>query len=301
MEFTCRVPPEALEAAAELLRQGSPGGLVIEDGEGLVVTLKAFLPLEEAEQARDLRRELRSLPRHFPGMSPPSVTTRVIHSEDWAEAWKTYFRPIRVGQRLVVVPAWETWTFGPEDVVIRIDPGMAFGTGDHPTTRLCLEALETLVTGNACVLDLGTGSGILGIAAAKLGAGRVFALDTDPVAVAAARDNAVLNQVSGIMTIEQKELACYDGSPPDLIVANLNLHLLVGLAPLFASTLGFGGLLVLSGVLGRDARECEETYKRNGFSLIERRSAAEWSVFILQRASPSESVVEGRLESAEPA
>ena len=151
------------------------------------MVVKAWLPDGDdiARQRRAVRRALASL--------PATVRTRWLREEDWAEAWKAFFPVLRVSRRLVICPAWRSYRARAGEAVIRLDPGMAFGTGQHPTTLMCLRALEETVQPGAAVLDLGAGSGILALAAARLGAASVLALDTDPLAVRAARENVRLN------------------------------------------------------------------------------------------------------------
>ena len=160
------------------------------------VIVKTYLPLDgtAGEAQRRLEEGLWHLGQIYP---IPDPVIRELAEEDWAEAWKQQYHLLRVGRRIVIVPAWEAYAPAPGEVVIRLEPGMAFGTGLHPTTRLCLEALEAHLAPGCTVLDVGTGSGVLAIAAAKLGARSVLALDADPVAVSVARENVALNGVAG--------------------------------------------------------------------------------------------------------
>jgi ribosomal protein L11 methyltransferase len=194
-EICLVVPPDALEAVTHLLHKAGTGGVVIDDesrGE-----VRAYLPRDERLSRRlaALRQELEDLVAFFPGMSELRQTERFVADEDWANAWREHFHPMRIGRRLLVAPTWEAVQPRSGELVLRLDPGMAFGTGTHASTVLCLRALEELIRPGCTVLDVGTGSGILAVAAAMLGAGAVTALDIDPLAVRIARQNVVVNGV----------------------------------------------------------------------------------------------------------
>ena len=266
------------ELVADVLRQGCPGGVAIEPathpdpcGDGYLVDgdapalVKGYLPA--GPDSLRLRRSLRLALSFAPLQQPPRWRrARRLREEDWRHAWKRYFRVQRIGG-LVVKPSWATYTPRGAETVIEIDPGMAFGTGQHPTTALCLRALEDAVRPSPSaalragmrVLDLGTGSGILAIAAAKLGAGHVLALDVDPLAVKAARQNAAANGVAALIDVRDGSLS--ESAPPpgpfggaqdrpfDLIVANISGLTIERLAPAFVRSLLPGGVLVASGFL----------------------------------------------------
>jgi ribosomal protein L11 methyltransferase len=172
---------------------------------------------------------------------------RWVEEEDWAHAWKAYFRPTRVGDRLVVVPAWEEYAPQEGELPIRIDPGMAFGTGTHATTALCMRWLEELVTPGSRVIDVGTGSGILAVAAKHLGAAEVVAIDVDPVAVDAARENAGRNGVE--IDVRLATLDQVAEGEADLIVANIIASVIVDILPDVASRLKPGGRFLASGII----------------------------------------------------
>jgi ribosomal protein L11 methyltransferase len=212
-----------------------------------------------------------------------------VSAEDWSTSWKVNFKPLRVGKRLLIVPSWENPCPQPNDLVLRLDPGMAFGTGGHETTRLCLELLEqimddmpTLVTPD--VLDLGTGSGILAMAAVQLGAGRVCAVDIDPLAIEVACENLAINELTDQVECSTTPLESLTGSF-DIILANILAEELVRLAPSLCQRLSPGGSLVLSGIL-----EEKEGLVRSGFSsqpleYVETRHEGEW-VAIHYRKEP---------------
>lgn len=203
-----------------------------------------------------------------------------IPDEDWSETWKAHFKPIRVGKHFLIVPTWETVNSGPNDKVIRIDPGRAFGTGHHETTRLCLEWLESRVEGGktdppGSLLDVGTGSGILAMGAGLLGFEGIVGIDNDPEAVEVAVANVDLNRLSGKILI-----IC--GSPDeitghyDVLVSNIQSLPLIRMAETLVSKVAGGGRLVLTGILAEQAEEVRAEYEKRGVRLIGTRAAGEW-------------------------
>ncbi len=260
LEIAVQVAGIDAEAVADTFRPHCPGGVAIElairtQGDGDVVDgdapalVKGYLP-PGVDSAR-VRRSLRLVLRFAPLESPPRWRrARRLREERWRDSWKRYFKPQRIGERLLVKPSWAKYKVKAGDAVIEIDPGMAFGTGQHPTTAMCLRALENRLRPRQAVLDLGAGTGILAIAAAKLGAGRVLALDIDPQAVKAARENVALNGVRGVVEVREGTLP--EGAPGrrfDLIVANISGLTIERLAANLAGALRQSGTLIVSGFL----------------------------------------------------
>ncbi len=232
------------------------GGAVTEEEVDPVTDVKSFavkvyvpydpsLKSKVARLAQDL--EFHNIPK------PLNLRKRTLEPHAWLNVWKQYFKPFEIGENFVIKPSWEPgYSFGPDKIVIELDPGMAFGTGLHPTTRLCLIGLEKHIKPAMFVLDLGTGSGILAIAAAKLGAENVLALDTDPVAVTAAKINVKVNHVENIVkvkkgTIGTKARKNFKRSF-DLVVANITADVISELADDLVSVLGPGGRLIAGGI-----------------------------------------------------
>jgi ribosomal protein L11 methyltransferase len=260
LEIAVEVAGIDAETVADAFRQCCSGGVAIEpaarlEGESYVVDgdaaalVKGYLP--PGEDSAGVRRSLRLALRFAPLETPPRWRrARRLREEDWRDSWKRYFRPTRIGKRLLVKPSWATCEVAAGDTVIEIDPGMAFGTGQHPTTAMCLRALEERLRPGGAALDLGAGSGILAIAAARLGAERVLALDTDPQAVKAARENAAANGVSGVVEVREGTLPdAATGERFDLIVANISGLTIERLATAFAESIRDGGTLIVSGFL----------------------------------------------------
>jgi len=210
------------------------------------------------------------------------LQVRSMKEEDWGQAWKEYYPVLQVGERIVIVPAWRRRRPRAGEVALTMDPGMAFGTGLHPTTQLCLQALERLLRPGMGVLDLGTGSGILAIAAVKLGSGPVLALDTDPVAVHAAGRNVRRNRPNEQVEVRQGTLEPGMG-PFDLILANLLARTLREMAGLLAAALAPGGVLIGSGVLVEQAEEVAAAFAAAGLHPIEQPVLGDWVALVAGR------------------
>ncbi|MDE0197125.1 MAG: 50S ribosomal protein L11 methyltransferase [Caldilineaceae bacterium] len=222
----------------------------------------------------------------------PEPVARTVREEDWAHAWKQHYRPLRIGRRVLLTPAWEEPEAQAGDVVVRLEPGMAFGTGLHPTTRLCVAALEKWVRPGDAFLDIGTGSGVLSIAAALLGAAPVWATDIDPLAIRAAKDNALRNGI----TLSPDSLHIQRGSVPagragrfNVIAANILAEVLVDLfdcaydnVPL-AEPLAPGGHLILSGILEEKSEMVLSAAARHGLQEVERRQEGDWVALVVRR------------------
>ena len=278
LEIAVEVAGIDAETVADAFRPHCPGGVAIEptvrpqdddyvangDAPALV---KGYLP-PGADSVR-VRRSLRLALRFAPLQQPPRWRrARRLPEERWRDSWKRYFRPRRIGRRLLVGPTGATYRARAGDAVIEIDPDMAFGTGQHPTTAMCLRALEERVRGGDDVLDLGTGSGILAVAAAKLGACRVLALDTDPQAVMAARDNAAANRVGDVVEVWEGTLPeSAAGERFDVIVANISGLTLERLAPSLAGALKSEGALIISGFLEDAVAALDRTFGEVGLSV----------------------------------
>ena len=203
-----------------------------------------------------------------------------VNEEDWANNWKKYYKPTKIGKNIIVKPIWEEYEANGE-MIIELDPGMAFGTGNHETTRMCVEALGENVKGDTTVFDIGTGSGILAIAAAKLGAKKVIGVDLDPVAVDSAKENVSFNDLNNIEILYGNLMDVVTGKA-DLVVANIIAEIIVVLAEDVKNFLVPGGLFITSGII-RERRELVETkLKEKGFKIKEVKEQGEWLCIIAE-------------------
>jgi ribosomal protein L11 methyltransferase len=275
-EVKIETGPGAADAVGNVLRQAGCAGLLIcESPDGVV----GYLPTDDRLEGRleYLKDALVSLPDYGLCDADTEITLRYVEEEDWENGWKAFYKPMRVGRRLVVTPPWESPDLAPDDVPLVIDPGMAFGTGSHPTTQLCLCALEDHVHARARVGDIGTGSGILAIAAYKLGAASVNACDIDPLAMRIAADNARANGVAVDVQEEMPE------GPFDLIVCNILADTIMGLADSLRERLVSDGILIASGIIeGREA-DVALALGNSGFTALQTRRSGEWVAQIYRR------------------
>ncbi|SNB47576.1 50S ribosomal protein L11 methyltransferase [Geobacter sp. DSM 9736] len=300
IEVSCTVPDEMVDVLAEYLIELSGCGVSIENicvdtfttdsiasspEKNICAYFSADASLEGV--VNDISAFLMQQTRIFPGYTyrPPSI--QALGDEDWANNWKAFFKPSRIGCNLVIKPTWEEYSASPGDIVLELDPGQAFGTGTHPTTRLCLEALEKIMSPSPrslAVLDVGTGSGVLTIAAAKMGAWLVHALDIDPEAIRVASENLLLNSVTSEIRLGTEPLDEIPGEF-DVVLANIIAEELVKLAPELVEKLALNGFLILSGILKE-----RESFVRQGFDLPEldfqsRTEQAEWCCLTYRRKS----------------
>lgn len=240
-----RTNPDALEAVAAALECRGTGGTLFDSGSCAV----GFLPVDDRlEQTLDsLRAALNAMPGQGIDPAPAGISLTFEEDVDWANAWREHFKPLHVSARLTICPSWEDYTPSSGETVVELDPGMAFGTGGHETTRICMRALEDLVSPGCVVGDIGTGSGVLAITALLLGASRADAVDNDPIAVAAARENVRLNGLAG--AIDVREGDCLEGlsGPYDIVVANILPNVVSALAPTAFAFLRPGGVYLASG------------------------------------------------------
>ena len=199
-----------------------------------------------------------------------------VDEEDWSNAWKKYYHPVQVGEHLVVCPSWEAYDRKPDEVVLILNPGMAFGTGTHDTTRLCMELLEKYITPQDTVLDVGCGSGILAITAALLGANKIIGCDIDEVAVKVAGENAALNGVQDRIAFHQGDLTSQVEGSFQIICANIVADVIIRLSEDAGSYLAKDGIFITSGIIDTREQDVLNALEQNGFQVIERRTSGGW-------------------------
>lgn len=199
-----------------------------------------------------------------------------VDEEDWSNAWKKYYHPVQVGEHLVVCPSWEAYDRQPDDVVLTLNPGMAFGTGTHDTTRLCMELLEKYITPQDTVLDVGCGSGILAITAALLGANKIIGCDIDEVAVKVAGENAALNGVQDRIAFHQGDLTSQVEGSFQIICANIVADVIIRLSEDVGRYLAKDGIFITSGIIDTREQDVLNALEQNGFQVIERRTSGGW-------------------------
>jgi ribosomal protein L11 methyltransferase len=297
LELTTSAEAEAVESVSAVFAEFGQGvaieQVVESSRDGDIVTLpadapvliKTYLPVRDpstAERRAHIEKGVWALGR-LRQVGPLQV--RTLREADWANAWKEYFFVHRVGQRTVIVPSWRQAEYEarPDDVVLLLDPGMAFGTGLHPTTRLCLLAVESLVTPGMRVVDVGAGSGILSIAAAKLGAAHVAAVEIEPVAASVCQDNVQRNDVSRIVSVRWGTLDGPPADPYDLVLANITIATLLTLHPLLRQQLRPGGVAVLSGVLSERAAELVGVLEAAGWQHVRTDQEQDWVALLMGR------------------
>ncbi len=252
------------------------------------VTVRAYLPEDERLESSllTLAERIEGLRRADAPIGAGTVSHLFVADEDWAETWKAYIHTEKIGERIVVRPTWEEYTPSADEIVIELDPGAAFGTGAHATTAMCLRWLEHLVSPGMRVYDVGCGSGILAVAAAKLGAGEVIAMDYDPVAVSVAEENIRQNNVHNVVACESDLLsACEGAAPAELITANIIADVIIRLFAQLDRHLALGGTLLASGIIDDRIADVEHAAAQHGFTVLDMTCEKEWAAMIIRRTS----------------
>lgn len=287
-EVSIKTSHEATELIAEIFHDLGASGVVIEDPELLnnyihsglwdytdipeaknveVVTVKAYLPVDDEldDKLLHFHQEVDALTARNVDGGPGDISCSEIQDEDWSENWKQYFHTEKPGSIIVIKPTWEAYEASPDDIVVEMDPGAAFGTGTHPTTSMCIRELEELVRGGMRVFDVGTGSGILAIIAARLGATDVAAVDYDKTALKVARENIDQNQVQDVITLGQSDLLKQVDGKADLIIANIIADIIIRLFDELEDHLEPDGTLLASGIIADRVADVTESALAHGF------------------------------------
>ena len=309
LEVSVKVNHEAEEVTAEILREaGARNGVAIEDPvlyetlrnslpfelcdplpentDFSVVTITAYYPedTELTERLQKIEAELAAVEKRIGKFRFGPALFRHVTEEDWSDEWKQYFHVTRVGKHIVIKPSWEDYESEPEDVVLELDPGMAFGTGTHPTTVLVLEALEKMIRPDTTVFDVGTGSGILAMTAAKLGAKNVKAVDIDGVAVRTAKENIEKAGMQDRIEVRQGDLLHGTEGKADVIVANILADIIIMLLPDIPGKLKEDGLFFASGIIEDYQQDVTEAAEKAGLRVKETTRIKDWVGLLMEKA-----------------
>lgn len=307
-EICIHTTAEAVEAVSNILHEAGANGVVIEDPEVLHrewdtpygeiyqlspddfpqegVYVKAYFPVTShlGETVDAIKFQLNELLRYGLDVGRGTLTVTEVHEDEWASAWKKYYKPVSVSERMTITPIWEEYRPSRDDeIVIEMDPGMAFGTGTHPTTILCLRALEKYVKQGDRIFDVGTGTGILSIAAAKLGASRVVAMDLDEVAVRSAQENVKINKVQHVVEVRQNNLLDGMEGPVEIVVANILAEVIIRFTDDVARVLVDGGLYITSGIIGSREADVKASLTASGLEVVETVAIDDWVAIIAKK------------------
>ncbi|WP_338777217.1 50S ribosomal protein L11 methyltransferase [Metabacillus sp. FJAT-52054] len=311
-EISIHTTQEAVEPISNILHEAGASGVVIEDQMDLLkeresvygeiyhldpldypaegVIIKAYLPMNSflAETVEGITNSIEGLSQYGINLGSKQLKTNEVNEEDWATAWKKYYHPVKISEKFTIVPTWEEYEpVHSDELIIELDPGMAFGTGTHPTTVLCIQALERTVKKGDKVIDIGTGSGVLSIASALLGAEAVRAMDLDPVAVESARQNTVLNKVNGKVEVFQNDLLSGISEQADVIVANILAEVILKFTDEAYNLVKEGGWFITSGIILNKKNDVRDALIKAGFEISETVVMEDWVAFIARKSEQS--------------
>ncbi|MCZ8536079.1 50S ribosomal protein L11 methyltransferase [Paenisporosarcina quisquiliarum] len=307
-ELSIHTTHEAVEAVSNILHEAGASGVVIEDSEEFAreredqfgeiyalnpndfptegVILKAYLPVTSflGETVEEVKLAINNLINYDINIGENVVKISEVNEEEWATAWKKYYHPVKISERFTIVPTWETYEpVSTDELIIELDPGMAFGTGTHPTTVMCLQALEKTVKPGDYVTDIGTGSGVLAIGAALLGAKHVHALDLDEVAVRSAKINVKLNKVQNTTEVVHGNLLDTVNEPSDVVVANILAEIIMSFTQDAFKVVKEGGLYITSGIIGAKKDDVKQSLEAAGFIIEEVMMMEDWVTIISKK------------------
>ncbi|MGE7879523.1 50S ribosomal protein L11 methyltransferase [Peribacillus muralis] len=307
-EFAIQTTNEAVEPVSNILHEAGASGVVIEDPLELVkerenvfgeiyhlnpddypdegVMIKAYLPVNSflGETVDAIKESINNLLLFDIDLGKNIVSISEVNEEEWATAWKKYYNPVKISERFTIVPTWEEYTpVSSDELIIELDPGMAFGTGTHPTTVMCIQALERTVKPGDLVVDVGTGSGVLSIAAALLEAKRIQSLDLDEVAVQSAKQNVKLNSVQDRVSVSQGNLLDGVDEQADVVVANILAEVIMRFTDDVAKVVKPGGYFIASGIIQPKKQDVKDAITASGFTIEETILMEDWVALIAKR------------------
>lgn len=299
IEVSIKTESRAVEAVSEVLQRYGANGVAIDDPSDLTlkdnqsiswdyidenllkagksVYVKAYYPDDNQIQNKinQIKESLKNVEIYLE-TGKISLETKVVDDMDWANEWKKHYKPLKVGKRILIKPTWEEAVGNDDDILIQLDPGMAFGTGTHESTKMCIEFLEKYVKERRSLLDVGCGSGILSIVGAKLGCSEVLAIDIDPVAVRTAEDNINANGVKEKVHAETAVIEDINGQIFDIIVANIVADVIINITSTVRKSLEEGGIYIVSGIIKDRKQDVEDKLVSEGFKVLEQSDMGEW-------------------------
>ncbi|MGJ9457014.1 50S ribosomal protein L11 methyltransferase [Oceanobacillus sp. CF4.6] len=307
-EISIHTTNEAIEPISNILHETGASGLVIEDPLDLVkvrenvfgeiydldpneypeegVRIKAYLPINSflSETVEEIKQAITNLLIYDIDLGTNQVSLSEINEEEWATAWKKYYKPVKISKKITITPTWEEYSpVSTDEIIIELDPGMAFGTGTHPTTVLSIQALEAYLTKEDVVIDVGCGSGVLSIAASKLGAKKVYAYDLDEIAVDSTKLNAKVNQLDQQIVVKQNNLLNNINMKADVIVSNILAEIIVRFVDDAWNNLVDGGLFITSGIIQNKKQLVKDKLLEQGFEIVAVNEMEDWISIVAKK------------------
>lgn len=307
IEVQVKTTAEAVEIVSNILYEAGVGGLAIEDPNDIEeisksqgqtdwnfidsslfkhdfdgILVKAYFPENEdlIDKIKLIKQNIELIPQYNLDGGLGEVTLAEVHESDWKDVWKKYYKPKKIGENIVVKPTWEEYTRKEGEIVLELDPGMAFGTGTHETTTMCIRALEKYMSKGDIVLDIGCGSGILSIAAAKLGAKKAIGVDLDEMAIEVSNENVALNQVEDVVDIRHGNLLEVVSEKAEIVVANIVAEIIKILASDVKKSLKDDGVFISSGIILDKIEFVKNALEYEGFEIVEEVIMGEWACIV---------------------
>lgn len=310
-QVTIKTTTEAVEAITSILYEAGVGGVAIEDSKDFLfqenndendwdyadedafkrsydgALIKAYFSEEIniISQLEYIKEKVKLLPNYGLDIGEAIIEMEEVDENDWANSWKKYYKPTLVGERILIKPSWEDYEKKNSEIIIELDPGMAFGTGTHETTNMCIEELEKYTKKESTIFDIGCGSGILSIVGSKLGAKEVIGVDLDPAAVKVARENVLINKEEKTVKIEHGDLVDVLDHRADIVVANIIADVIIFLSSQVEKFMKDDAIFIASGIILDKIDDVKEALKKNGFEILNVRTKGEWSAIVSKKVN----------------